>query len=327
MKWRTYPADVLPLWVAEMDVPLAGRSRDRLRAARRRRRHRLPGGDELRRGAGRLRRATLGLAGFDRSTAPAPVPDVMLGIVEVLKLVTEPGRRGGRHPAGLPAVLRVHRRTPAGGCVEAPLAATAGSTWRAGGGVRRARRRPGACCCSPTRTTRPGWCTPRAELAAVAELAGRHGVRVISDEIHAPLVLPGARFTPYLSVPATADGFALFSASKGWNLAGPEGRAARRPARRRDDLARLPEEVGHGPEPPRGDRPHRGVRRRRRVAGRSCCSAWTANRSCSPAAGGAAAGAATAGRRRRRTWPGSTAASPPACTGGRRQRRAGPSAS
>ncbi|HXZ69767.1 MAG TPA: hypothetical protein VEH31_02705 [Streptosporangiaceae bacterium] len=23
MKWRTYPADVLPLWVAEMDVPLA----------------------------------------------------------------------------------------------------------------------------------------------------------------------------------------------------------------------------------------------------------------------------------------------------------------
>ena len=23
MKWRTYPEDVLPLWVAEMDVPLA----------------------------------------------------------------------------------------------------------------------------------------------------------------------------------------------------------------------------------------------------------------------------------------------------------------
>jgi len=23
MKWRTHPADVLPLWVAEMDVPLA----------------------------------------------------------------------------------------------------------------------------------------------------------------------------------------------------------------------------------------------------------------------------------------------------------------
>jgi len=24
MKWRAHPSDVLPLWVAEMDVPLAG---------------------------------------------------------------------------------------------------------------------------------------------------------------------------------------------------------------------------------------------------------------------------------------------------------------
>lgn len=26
MKWRTHPADVLPLWVAEMDVPSPSRS-------------------------------------------------------------------------------------------------------------------------------------------------------------------------------------------------------------------------------------------------------------------------------------------------------------
>ena len=33
MKWRTHPADVLPLWVAEMDVELAPPVADALRAA------------------------------------------------------------------------------------------------------------------------------------------------------------------------------------------------------------------------------------------------------------------------------------------------------
>ncbi|MEH0532623.1 aminotransferase class I/II-fold pyridoxal phosphate-dependent enzyme [Streptomyces stelliscabiei] len=34
------------------------------------------------------------------------------------------------------------------------------------------------------------------ELCAVAELARRYGVRVVADEIHAPLVLPGATSRP-----------------------------------------------------------------------------------------------------------------------------------
>src|SRR6185503_12712764 len=87
----------------------------------------------------------------------------------------------------------------------------------------------------------------RTELQAVAELAARYGVRVISDEIHAPLVLPGASFTPFLSVPGSADGFALFSASKGWNLAGLKAALLVAGPDALDDLARLPEEVGHGP--------------------------------------------------------------------------------
>jgi cystathionine beta-lyase len=59
------------------------------------------------------------------------------------------------------------------------------------------------------------------ELAALVELAARHGVTVVSDEIHGPLVLPGATFTPLLTVPgADRVAVALLSASKAWNLAG-----------------------------------------------------------------------------------------------------------
>lgn len=85
------------------------------------------------------------------------------------------------------------------------------------------------------------------ELTAVADLATEYGIRVISDEIHAPLVLPGATFTPYLTVPGSASAFALFSASKGWNLAGLKAALLVAGQDAADDLARLPEEVGHAP--------------------------------------------------------------------------------
>jgi cystathionine beta-lyase len=61
-----------------------------------------------------------------------------------------------------------------------------------------------------------------AELTKIAQAAKRHGVLVIADEIHAPLTLPGATFTPYLTIsdPLDGDGVALCSASKAWNLPG-----------------------------------------------------------------------------------------------------------
>ena len=60
------------------------------------------------------------------------------------------------------------------------------------------------------------------ELAAIAEVVERHGGRVFSDEIHAPLILPGARHTPYATVSdaAAAHTVTATSASKAWNLAG-----------------------------------------------------------------------------------------------------------
>lgn len=60
------------------------------------------------------------------------------------------------------------------------------------------------------------------ELARIAELAKRYGVLVISDEIHSPLVYEGERYTPFLAVSPTARevGISVISASKAWNLAG-----------------------------------------------------------------------------------------------------------
>ncbi len=59
----------------------------------------------------------------------------------------------------------------------------------------------------------------RAELEALRDLARRHDARVVSDEIHGPLVLPGGPpFTPYLSV--DGRGVVVTSASKTFNTAG-----------------------------------------------------------------------------------------------------------
>ncbi len=61
-----------------------------------------------------------------------------------------------------------------------------------------------------------------AEMRAVAEVVDRHGGRVFSDEIHAPLVYAGFRYVPYASLGEVPAGHAVTatSASKAWNLPG-----------------------------------------------------------------------------------------------------------
>jgi cystathionine beta-lyase len=95
---------------------------------------------------------------------------------------------------------------------------------------------------NPTGTVHSG-----KELSEVAALANRYGIRVVADEIHAPLILSGASFTPYLSVPGSDDAFSVVSASKGWNLAGLKAAVAIAGPAAAADLDRMPEEVGHGP--------------------------------------------------------------------------------
>ncbi|UFU02201.1 aminotransferase class I/II-fold pyridoxal phosphate-dependent enzyme [Ruania suaedae] len=60
------------------------------------------------------------------------------------------------------------------------------------------------------------------EMVAISEVVQRHGARVFSDEIHAPLVYSPGRHVPYASVNEAAAGHTLTatSASKAWNLPG-----------------------------------------------------------------------------------------------------------
>jgi cystathionine beta-lyase len=59
------------------------------------------------------------------------------------------------------------------------------------------------------------------ELEGIRDVVLRHRARVVSDEIHAPLVLPGATHTSYLDLPGTHEhAVALVAASKAFNTAG-----------------------------------------------------------------------------------------------------------
>jgi cystathionine beta-lyase len=84
------------------------------------------------------------------------------------------------------------------------------------------------------------------ELTAVGELAAEHGVRLVVDEIHAPLVHAPHRFVPYLSLPVGSVAFSVFSASKGFNLAGLTSAVAVAGEESARELAAMPEEVAFG---------------------------------------------------------------------------------
>ncbi|MFF3620518.1 MalY/PatB family protein [Streptomyces sp. NPDC002467] len=247
MKWRTHPADVLPLWVAEMDVPLAPPVAEALHRAIDRGDTGYPHGTAYAEALAAFAAKRWGWDGI-RIEDTAITPDVMLGIVELLRLITGPGDAvvvcSPVYPPFYAFVAHDGREV-----VEAPLGPDLridpGALEDAFVRARRGGRRAALLLSNPHNPT--GVVHTRAELETVAVLARRHGVRVVSDEIHAPLVLSGARFTPFLSVPGAEDGFCVMSASKAWNLAGLKAAVAVAGPESADDLRRMPEEVGHGP--------------------------------------------------------------------------------
>ncbi|HEV3505391.1 MAG TPA: aminotransferase class I/II-fold pyridoxal phosphate-dependent enzyme [Actinomycetes bacterium] len=243
-KWRTYPPDVLPLPVAEMDFPLARPVAGALHAA--------------------IRRSDLGYASRNSGLAealarftarrwgwrvdPAQVtlaPEVGVAVVEVLRLLARLGDRVVINPpvydSFFPWVAEVGCRL-----VEVPLQRT-GDGWALDLDAMESAFQDGArvhLLCSPHNPT--GTVHRREDLERLAALAARYGVTVLSDEIHAPLVLPGRTHHPFVSVSpeAAGHGMVFTSASKAWNLAGLKCAAivTADPATRRL-LERLPEEL------------------------------------------------------------------------------------
>lgn len=247
MKWRAHPEDVLPLWVAEMDVPLAPAVADTLHRAVALGDTGYPHGTGYAEALAAFAATRWGWDGL-RVENTALVPDVMMGIVEILRLVTGPGDAvvvcSPVYPPFYAFVTHDGRKVVEarlGPDLRIDLAGLEDAFIRA----RRNGRRAAFLMSNPHNPT--GVVHTRAELEAIAALARRHGVRVVSDEIHAPLVLPGAVFTPFLGVPGSENGFALTSASKAWNLAGLKAAVAIAGTEAADDLRRMPEEVGHGP--------------------------------------------------------------------------------
>lgn len=214
-KWCHYGPEVLPMWVAEMDVAVHPAVREAILAA-----------------------LDLGDTGYPIGTAYAEAfaamasrrwgldlaigsqvrqsGDVMNSLLTVLLAVTEPGDEVIINTPVYPPfrlVTEGHRRRP----VEVPLRPDGRLDLPA---VRAAiERRPAAyLLCSPHNPH--GTVHTAEELTAVATACAENGVRLVVDEIHACLVDPGVSFVPALSVPGGEQAIAVTSAGKAWNLAG-----------------------------------------------------------------------------------------------------------
>ena len=244
-KWRHHPADVLPLWVAEMDTPLAPAVADAVRGAVERGDTGYAVGETY---VAALTEFAGSRWGWSLEADHAVlVPDVMLGVTEMLKLLTSAGDAVVVNPPVYPPfygfLSHLGRRV-----VEAPLGADhridldvlADAFARA----RTGRSAAAYLLCSPHNPT--GTVHTDRELASVAALAAEYDVRVLVDEIHAPLVHPGHTFHPFLTVPGSAAAIVLHSASKAWNLAGLKAAVAVAGADAVADLRRMPEEATHG---------------------------------------------------------------------------------
>ena len=220
-KWRACAADVLPAFVAEMDFDLAEQITGAVTAA-------LAIGD-----SGYAHQGVLGEAFRDFATgrlgwSPDParafaVPDVMTGIAEVVQAVTPPGSGLVINPPVYPP-FSLRFRFAGRRIVTAPLARDDQGRYDLDvGALDAALAQPGVAAyllCSPHNPTGNVW--SRAQLETVGDLCQRRGVALLVDEIHAPLVLPGARFVSFLSLGHEVDArtFIFTSASKGWNIPG-----------------------------------------------------------------------------------------------------------
>lgn len=244
-KWGLYPDDVLPMFVAEMDYPLAPEIAAALRAAIERSDTGYVNPSDT--------SAVEAFAAFARERwgwAPAvadirTTTDVSVAIVETLRRLAAPGDGVIITPPVYPPFFDL---VPEAGArvVEVPLRTGTDGAALDLAGIDRALAAGarGVLLCNPHNPL--GLVHTRDELAELARIVARHDGFVVSDEIHAPLTHPGVAFTPYLSVSeeARAHGIAAESGSKAFNLAGlkaalivPEGERMARLVRE------LPEEV------------------------------------------------------------------------------------
>ena len=221
LKWGMVPEDVLPAWVAEMDYACAPVITEALLQAVS---DGVLGYPPLKQGGGALGAAYAGFARrhYAQEIDPRqvlPVVDVTAGVRVAIDVLSGPGPLVMPLPAYSPqlAVAEITGRERVDLLVDADAE-------RAELDLDRLEKHlgDGARTVLLTQPHNPwGRVFTRAELEGVRDVVVRHGARVVSDEIHAPLVLPGAEHVSYLDLDGTADhAVAIVAASKAFNTAG-----------------------------------------------------------------------------------------------------------
>jgi cysteine-S-conjugate beta-lyase len=238
-KWSGHQPDVLASTVAEMDFPLAAEITAALREAIDR--HDLgytpPAGTGLPAAFASFARRRLDWAvDPDQITL---VPDVMAGLIELSRVLVAPGEQVAFFTPAYPPFFD---ELPQAGVKLAQLPLTAGGEADLdaleasfAGGVRI------LVLTNPHNPT--GQIVPQPVLEHIADLCVTYAAWVLADEIHAPLVLEGATYTPWLEVSDAARecGIALTSASKAFNVAGLKAALVITASdRARDVVRRLP---------------------------------------------------------------------------------------
>lgn len=219
-KWRRFAPDVLPMHVAEMDYNIAENIKQLLLA--------------------KVEASDLGYTGPVPEVAEGFVKfaadrwgwqvdpkqirlstDVGVSAVEILRAV---GKPGDKVVINSPVYSSFFDWIPEVGLevLDVPFS-PAEDTWNLDLAELEGAFKSGAkfyLICHPHNPL--GKLLTKAELVAIAELAKKYGVLVISDEIHAPLTYADQTFVPYLSVSDAAreTGVCITAASKSFNLAG-----------------------------------------------------------------------------------------------------------
>lgn len=218
-KWRAF-GDAWPAWVAEMDVTLAEPITATLAAAVERSDTgyvfpgALPGAL-----ASYLRRAQ----GLDvPESRVIALADVLSGVAQSLAVLCPADPGVIITTPVYPPFFSTVRHVVRGRVVEVPLLRTDAGWAYDLEALDAAMARPDVHALLLSHPHNPtGLIADAAAMDAMARSAARHGVLIVSDEIHAPLVHPGVSFTSFLGIDAHgADVVVPLSATKAWNIPG-----------------------------------------------------------------------------------------------------------
>lgn len=219
-KWRMHPPDVLPSFVAEMDFKVAPAIQEAIK-------------DFVERadyGYGNLTDAAQLFDAFtlwmDRRHGWRPDPalsiavtDVVQSLVAMINAFSDKGDgvivQTPVYPPFLMSVAWTGRRL-----VDNPMVDDGKRYVIDLDGLERvAAQAKVLFLCNPQNPT--GRVFERAELEAMATIAARHDLAIVSDEIHADLVYPGAKHVPMETIAGAAERtVTLTSATKGFNVPG-----------------------------------------------------------------------------------------------------------